>query len=436
VSPGRVERISDGPGGRRFYVLQAAWVLVALLALAITAASAPADFERYSALCAGAPESCLERSQLTPEELREMERIGLSLGLYAAVGVGVSVLSKLVWFAVGGLVFLLRPRDKMALLVSCFLVVFGTATLASESVDVLVSVYPGWWVPARGLQVLGEVLAVLFFLTFPDGRFVPRWSPLLAAVFLTFQIPGDLFPELYSSAPPVFGTLQMLVFLACVLGMIGSQVYRYRRVSTFEQRRQTKWVVFGTTLATLLLITTLAPLFFFVLRVAETSSSFVLLIGEMIPFIMLLIPISVGIATLRSGLFDIDLVINRALIYGTLTVSLVVVYLGAVVGTQRLLSPLVGESNQLAVVVSTLVIAALFQPLRRRIRAFIDRRFYRKKYDATKMLERFGSRLREETDLDALNAELVSVVKETMQPEHVSLWLRPETPRQGEESRT
>jgi hypothetical protein len=434
VSPGRVERISDGPGGRRVYVLQAAWVLVALLALAITAASAPADFERYSALCAGAPESCLERSQLTPEELREMERIGLSLGLYAAIGVGSSTLSKLVWFAVGGLVFLLRPRDRMALLVSCFLVVFGTATLASESVDVLVSAYPAWWVPARGLQVLGEILAVLFFLTFPDGRFVPRWTPLLAVVFLTFQIPGDLFPGLYRDTP-VFGTLQMLVFLLCVLGMIGSQVYRYRRVSTFEQRRQTKWVVFGTTLAISLLITTLAPLFFFVLRVAETSSYFVLLIGEVIPFIMLLIPISVGIATLRSGLFDIDLVINRALVYGTLTVSLVVVYLGAVVGTQRLLSPLVGEGNQLAVVVSTLVIAALFQPLRRRIQAFIDRRFYRKKYDASKMLERFGSRLREETDLDALNAELVSVVKETMQPEHVSLWLRPETPRKGEESR-
>ena len=358
-----------------------------------------------------------------------MERIGLSLDLYAAMGVGVSTLSKLVWFAVGGLVFLLRPRDRMALLVSCFLVVFGTATLASESVDVLVSAYPAWWIPARGLQVLGEILAVLFFLTFPDGRFVPRWTPLLAVVFLVFQIPGDLFPELYRSAP-IFGTLQMLVFLVCVLGMIGSQVYRYRRVSTFEQRRQTKWVVFGTTLAISLLITTLAPLFFFVLRVAETSSFIVLLIGEVIPFIMLLIPISVGIAMLRSGLFDIDLVINRALVYGTLTVSLVVVYLGAVVGTQLLLSPLVGEGNQLAVVVSTLVIAALFQPLRRRIQAFIDRRFYRRKYDAAKMLERFGSRLREETDLDALNTELVSVVKETMQPEHVSLWLRSEKGKQ------
>jgi hypothetical protein len=124
-------------------------------------------------------------------------------------------------------------------------------------------------------------------------------------------------------------------------------------------------------------------------------------------------------------------VINRALVYGTLTVSLVVVYLGAVVGAQRLLSPLVGVSNQLAVVGSTLVIAALFQPLRRRIQAFIDRRFYRNKYDASRMLERFSSKLRDETNLDRLGEELISVVGETMQPAHVSLWLRPDSTRKG-----
>lgn len=411
--------------GRGLFVVQAAWVVVALLALAITAASAPADFERYTTLCADTPATCLERSQLTQEGVRELERTGISLGLYAALGVGVSVLSKLVWFAVGALVFLLRPRDRMALLVSCFLISFGTATFASESVDVLVSAHPAWWVPARGLQVLGEVLAVLFFLTFPDGRFVPRWTPLLAAVYLVFSIPSDLFPWLYRSAPPLLDTLQALVFMGCVLGMMGSQVYRYRNVSTFEQKRQTKWVVFGTTLAILLLIATIAPLFFFILRVAETPSFVVLLIGDAIPFIMLLIPLSVGIAMLRSGLFDIDLVINRALVYGSLTFSLVILYLGAVVGAQRLLSPFVGESNQLAVVVSTLVIAGLFQPLRRRIQTFIDRRFYRNKYDASKLLARFSSRLRDEIDLDRLGAELISVVEKSMQPAHVSLWLRP-----------
>ena len=420
------------PGG--LFVARAAWVLVALLAVVITAASAPADFERYNTLCGDNAEICLERSQLTQEGLREFERVGLSLGLYAALGIGVSVLSKLVWFAVGALVFLLRSRDRMALLVSCFLISFGTATLTSESVDVLVTTHPAWWILGRGLQVLGEVLAVLFFFTFPDGRFVPRWTPLLAAVFLIFQIPSDLFPQLYGRRGEMLNTLQTLVFMGCVLGMIGSQVYRYRNVSTYEQRRQTKWVVFGTTLAISLLIATMAPLFYFVLRVAETSSFVVLVIGDVIPFIMLLIPLSIGIAMLRSGLFDIDLVINRALVYGTLTVSLVIVYFGAVVGAQRLLSPLVGESNQLAVVVSTLVIAALFQPLRRRIQTFIDRRFYRNKYDASKLLAHFSSRLRDETDLDRLGAELLSVVGKTMQPAHVSLWLRPDNSSANEQA--
>jgi hypothetical protein len=141
---------------------------------------------------------------------------------------------------------------------------------------------------------------------------------------------------------------------------------------------------------------------------------------------MVLIPHFVGVAMLRSGLFDIDVVINRALVYGALTFLLVLVYLGGVVGSQRLLSPLVGESNQLAVVASTLAIAALFNPLRRRIQSFIDRCFYRRKYDARKTLEAFSAKLRNETDLDALNTELVGVVRETMQPAHVSLWLRPD----------
>jgi hypothetical protein len=139
---------------------------------------------------------------------------------------------------------------------------------------------------------------------------------------------------------------------------------------------------------------------------------------------MLLIPLSIALAIFRSGLFDIDLVINRALVYGTLTASLALLYFGAVAGLQWLVSPLAGETNQLVIVASTLAIAALFNPLRRRIQAFIDRLFYRRKYDAVKTLETFSVRLRNETDLDDLTADLVGVVRETMQPEHTFLWLR------------
>jgi hypothetical protein len=142
---------------------------------------------------------------------------------------------------------------------------------------------------------------------------------------------------------------------------------------------------------------------------------------------LLVLPTLTGVAIVKHRLYDIDLVINRTLVYGTLTVMLVAVYFGGVVGLQRLLSPIVGESNQLATVASTLAIAALFNPLRHRVQRFVDRRFYRQKYDARKTLETFSTRLRDETDLEALNSDLLEVVRETMQPAHASLWLRPDT---------
>jgi len=137
-------------------------------------------------------------------------------------------------------------------------------------------------------------------------------------------------------------------------------------------------------------------------------------------------------AILRYRLYEIDIIINRTLVYGSLTVLLVALYFGVIVVLQRVFVLLTGQQSTLAVVASTLLIAALFNPLRRRIQSFIDRRFYRRKYDARKTLEAFSAQLRDETDLEALNSELVGVVRETMQPAHVSLWLRPDTVPKGQ----
>jgi hypothetical protein len=222
--------------------------------------------------------------------------------------------------------------------------------------------------------------------------------------------------------------LNLLVNLALYGAIIFSQIYRYRRVSTPIQRQQTKWVILGVAAAIgaiigLLVIAALIP-----------SIDNTLFFNEVwyiiFPVSLLLIPLSIGFSILRYRLYDIDLLINRTLVYGTLTVLLAVVYVGLVLGLQALVRLFPGQSSQSPVVIvaSTLAIAALFQPLRRRIQAIIDRRFYRRKYDAAKITAAFGATLRNEVDLEQLREQLLAVVGETMQPSHVSLWMR--QPRQ------
>src|ERR671920_2229036 len=381
--------------GRWLLFARVAWVAVGISALAIVVFSVPSSFEHYSSVCTAASEVCSSDQRVgqpTPEGVRALQDAGLSVRTYALLNVVVDKVCQLVWLVVGALIFWRRSDDRMALLVSAFLVSFGPVSVDTTDAEALISSQLAWWLPVRAVEIVGNVSAVLFFLLFPSGRFAPRWTRWLAVAFLAFQIPGYFFPNIYSVLGP--GNVEGLVFMGLVLGMLGSQVYRYRRVSTPRQRRQTKWVVTGAVVAICALFGLLTPLFFFP-RALGNSSPFVLsLASTLVPLTMLLIPLSIGVAVLRSGLFDIDVVINRALVYTTLTATLVLVYLGGVVGLQRLLSPLFGESNQLAVVVSTLAIAALFNPLRRRIQSFIDRRFYRRKYDARKTLEAFAAKLR------------------------------------------
>jgi hypothetical protein len=213
--------------------------------------------------------------------------------------------------------------------------------------------------------------------------------------------------------------LVSVIFTALLLSAL-SIVIRYRRASGAE-RQQLKWfalaavLIGAVTAGHLLLLDLLLPEAFLNLLDATTITC---------------LYVAVGIAILRYRLYDIDIIINRTLVYGSLTATLVLIYFASVVGLQYILRTLTGQESQLAIVASTLSIAALFNPLHRRIQASIDRLFYRRKYDATKTLEEFSAKLRDETDLDEVNSDLVRVVRNTMQPEHVSVWLRkPEEPR-------
>jgi hypothetical protein len=307
--------------------------------------------------------------------------------------------------------------------------------------DLVASIAIHLWHPALGLLIFS-------FLLFPHGRLLSRrwrivtWVSAISCV--TALISGMLeheflyeytWPEDMSFVEPLFtGSLaevaatvfwySSMVILAMLFASGGSLVFRLRR-SSGEERQQLKWVVYSVALLTLAVPSTI--LVIIILQSLE---------GVRVFFAMLfpLIPISVGIAILRYRLYDIDVIINRTLVYGTLTVTLALVYFGVVTVTQALIRALTVQQElpQLVVVASTLVIAALFNPLRRRVQSFIDRSFYRRKYDAAKTLEGFSTKLRDETDLEALSDDLVGVVSETMQPAHVSLWLRPETVPDGE----
>jgi hypothetical protein len=233
--------------------------------------------------------------------------------------------------------------------------------------------------------------------------------------------------------PPL---LQAAGFLGFVLSVVVAQVYRYRRVSTPVQRQQTKWVVFGLAIALIgfLALTFLTPLLFPTTQPLSFSVPAFLAASY---GVMLLVPISLAIAILRHQLFDIDLLIKRTLVYGSLTAILTGVYFLGVVGVQALIQAISGvqKESPLAIVASTLVVAALFQPLRHRLQRGIDRRFYRRRYDTARTLERLAATLRQEVDLQTLTDQLLHVVKDTMQPAHLSLWLRPTGQREHEHKR-
>jgi len=295
------------------------------------------------------------------------------------------------------------------------------------------------WVPAVGL--LGIYLPLLF----PDGRLPSRrWRPLawlagvviaLASAAITLA-PGPL-PDLGGLQNPFglegqpwvadAGMVVLVLLPLCILASALSLVLRYRR-SGDEEREQIKWLAFAASLAGLGLLSAGASGSIFAPETRGTKPLWLGLLEDVVLLSYASIPVAVGFAVLKYRLYDIDVVINRTLVYGLLTATLAVFYFGSVTALQSLFSLLTGQGNTLAIVASTLAIAALFNPLRRRIQSFIDRRFYRRKYDARTTLEAFGIRLRDETDLEKLCEDLAEVVDETMQPAHVSVILRSEVP--------
>jgi hypothetical protein len=385
--------------GRWLLAARASWVAVATLSLGLAMAGLVVAFNRPDLIRPPSVRAALQ--QVGVPNQAAILPVLLPLAATAAIGL---------------LIFWRRSDDRAAMLFSLMLIAACSIPIRSEWP--LGRAVPWLELPIRLVWALANFLILILLLVFPDGRFVPRWTRLLGVAAIPAAALVDLTPELSKARLGVTALIWSLFWGAGLY----AQVYRYRHVSGPVQRQQTKWVALAFGLSVLFVVLgVVVP--YMVLDAA--SAWFVWALPALAP-IFALLPASVGIAILRHHLYDIDRLLSRTLTYGLLTVVLGLVYAGAVVVLGQALNPRGGYSS-LAVAASTLFIAALFQPLRRRIQAAVDRRFNRRRYDAAKTIEAFSARLREHVDLDTLAAEVLGVVDQTMQPTTASLWLRPLT---------
>jgi hypothetical protein len=341
-------------------------------------------------------------------------------------------LGVLAYPTVGALVASRRPQNAVGWLLCALGFAVALGFFTQEYVHYVKGLQqgplPGSGVAAYLSAISPGILPVSFLLLlFPDGRLPSRrWRVVgwiagsAIALYIVYQTlkpgsPNPLGGTLSGAALHAAYVLEQAAITSAMVGALASLAMRLRRARG-DERQQIKWLVYtASVMAAGAILVPLAQIFWLVVLSSVCA-----------------MPVVVGIAILKYRLYEIDLIINRTLVYGPLTATLVALYFGGIVVLQRVFVVLTGEQSTLAVVASTLIIAALFNPLRRRIQGFIDRRFYRRKYDAAKTLEAFSAKLRDETDLDALSNDLVGVVRETMQPAHVFLWLRPDTAPKGE----
>ena len=343
----------------------------------------------------------------------------------------------LVYSTIGALVVSRSPKNAVGWVLCGMGFIFEVLTFARSYADYSLFAHPGsssgriiddlatpWAVSP--IVLLGGVLLVILF---PDGRLPVRYFRGVVWMAVGGTALTSLWWFTWSKETALGRVVIMLgqfggtvLFLSCMASVFA--ILERLQNAEARERQQIKWFGYGAAVF-------LSAVLFLLFAEEQTSEwlVFAVILGG-----LLAIPVTVGVAILKYHLYDIDLLINRTLVYGILTAFLALAYFGGVTATQAVLQTSTGQEElpQLVIVASTLVIAALFNPLRRRIQGFIDRRFYRRKYDARRTLETFSATLRDETDLEALNGELVGVVRETMQPAHVSMWLRPDTASKGQ----
>jgi signal transduction histidine kinase len=398
---------------------RAGWVIVAVLTLILFMASLPVAFARFQTLCSAG--ECVY-GQLSRESWRALQGLGLSPELYATYAVAQDIIFAAVYSTIAVLIFLRRPADRMALFVSLALLTFGVATF-TDTMDVLAAEASVWRLPDVLLQSVGTITFGLFLYLFPDGRFVPRWTGPVALAWVLLQLSDYLFtPWIAPEGNGPSGWIVILVWMAALGVAIYSQGYRYLRVSDAVQRQQVKWVVFGISAGLSGFIGTNVALAALVPAATTPGALLAHLVGHAISYsAMLLIPLSIGIAILRYKLFDINFIINRTLVYATLTAGVVGVYV-LVVGSAGVVLRVQG--NLLVSILAAGLVAVLFQPVRERLQAAVNHLMYGKRDDPYAVLSRLGRHLESTLAPDDVLPAVTRTVREALKLPYAEIQLR------------
>ena len=392
------------------FVSRVSLLAISILALILYIVGTPAYFARLSTSQTDCSDECL-----TPAKIQALHTLGIPIPTYATYWVVVNLLFALVYCVVAALIFWRKSHDPVAWFASFSLVVLGTSFPSIP--NALVAVHSPWGLPVALLDAVGLPSLTTFLFLFPNGHFVPRWTRWVTAGFAALYVSGTLFPDYANLSRPI----RSLVPLAVLGLLVFAQIYRYHHVSTPVERQQTKWVVFGATISLIGFAPAfLLPSFLPADRLALLS--FVFAITSVYLF-LLLIPISITFAILRYRLWDIDIIINRTLVYGTLTASIVGIYVLVVVSLGALLET---SGNLLISLLATGLVAVLFQPLRQRLQKVINRLMYGERDEPYAVVTRLSQRLAVALAPDAILLTIVETVAQALKLPYAAILLKRE----------
>jgi signal transduction histidine kinase len=387
-----------------------ACLAVTLLTIVLFLVGLPAAYMHFTAVCS--PDSC--SSQLTPASARQLGSYGLSVAFYGAYLVALTTLFMAVNCLIAGFIWV-KSHDRMAVFVSVMLVT--EAAIVPPNLGVLATAHPQWQWPVEAVQFLGGITLYTFSFVFPDGRFVTRWTWILAATAVVVQAAMSFLPGWANDWPVV---LQVLPVFGLLIPGVAAQVYRYQRVSTQVQRQQTKWVVFDVAAAVTGAVTVISV--FAIVFPSLSANPLLSLLGQTALYgCVLIIPFSIGMAILRSRLWDIDLIINRTLVYGALTLTVVAAYVLVVGGLSRLVQP---EGNLFISFLATALVAVLFQPLRERLQRGINHLMYGERDEPYAVLSRLGQRLEATVAPEAALSTIVETIAQALKLPYAAIGVR------------